>query len=158
MNQTSHLMKAPLRFSWKAIVLAPLLVPLVASSIMAMGTNQKPVFAFFFFFVLGSAFSYGVSVGLFLPGLFVLSRFTRLTVGRTLLFGTALGLMVYLPVAWVSYGASGDDSGPPSGTFGEYLWRQSGSEAWLFVVGGLVTALFYWFLSRPLRKLEAFTP
>lgn len=148
-------MKAPLRFSWKAILLAPLLVPLVASLIMASAPSKSPAFSFLIFFALGSAFSFGLSIGLFLPGLFLLSLFTRLTLWLRGLFGTALGLAIYLPVAWVSYGASGDDSGPPSGTFGEYLWRQSGSEAWLFLAGGLVTALFYWVLSKPSRPVRS---
>jgi hypothetical protein len=54
-------------------------------------------------------------------------------------------VLVYFPVVWQSYRESGDDSGPPQITFGEYL-RQHGFalEFWAFLVAGLVTAMLYW--------------
>ena len=144
-----------MRFSWKAIVLAPLPVPLIASVVLGLSPSKDPLFAFLFFFVLGSAFSYGASVFVLWPGLYLVSRFTALTAWLTGLVGTALGCAMYLPVAWVSYRASGDDSGPPSGTFVEYLWRNFWSEGWVFFAGGLVTALLYWFLSKPSARIRA---
>ena len=146
-------MKRPMRFSWKAILLAPLLVPLIASFVMAMAPSPSWLFSFLFFLALGCVVSYGVSIVLFLPCLFVLSRFTRLTAWLTGLVGAALGMAVYLPVAWQSWLASGDNSGPPSESFLEYLWRNSWSESWLFYGGGLATAMVYWLLSKP--RVEA---
>jgi hypothetical protein len=145
-----------LRFSWKAMVLAPLAVPLIAALVLAAAPSKDPLWGFLFFLFLGGVFSYGVSLGLFLPSLFVLSRFIRLTAWRTGLLGLVLGLLVYLPVARVSYGASGDDSGPPTDTFVEYLMRNFWAESWIFLVGGLVMALLYWLLASP--RVEGAAP
>ena len=138
-----------MRFSWKAVILAPLAVPLIASLILATAPSQNHLLAFLFFFGLGCAFSYGVSLVLFLPCLFVLSRFTCLTARLTAVVGMLLGLAVYFPVGWQSYLASGDDSGPPSGSFAQYLGRSFWSESRPFYVSGLVTATLYWLLAKP---------
>jgi hypothetical protein len=138
-----------MRFSWKAALLAPLPVPLIASLVLAMASSQNRFSSFLFFLTLGCVFSYGVSLVLFLPCLFALSRFTRLTAWLTALVGMVLGMAVYLPVGWQSYLATGDNSGPPSGSFAQYLWHNSWSESWLFYLGGLVTAMMYWLLARP---------
>jgi hypothetical protein len=135
-------------FSWKASLLAPLPVPLLASLALAMAPTRNHLLAFLFFFACGCVLSYGVSIALFLPSLFLLSRVTRVTGWLTGLVGVILGLAVYIPIGWQSYLASGDNSGPPSGSFLDYLWRQSWSESWLFYVGGLVTATVYWLLAK----------
>ena len=142
-------MTSAMRFSWKAILLALLLVPLIAALILATAPSQNRFLAFLFFFALGCVLSYGASVVLFLPCLFVLSRFTRLTAWLTGLVGMVLGMAVYVPLGWQSYLATGDNSGPPPGSFAQYLWRDSWSERWLFYLGGLVTATVYWLLARP---------
>ena len=142
-------MTSAMRFSWKAILLALLLVPLIAALILATAPSQNRFLAFLFFFALGCVFSYGASAVLFLPCLFVLSRFTRLTAWLADLLGIVLGMAVYVPLGWQSYLATGDNSGPPPGSFAQYLWRDSWSERWLFYLGGLVTATVYWLLARP---------
>jgi hypothetical protein len=144
-----------MNFSWKALVLAPLPIPLILSALLAFSSPGKNPFAgFLFFFTLGSVLSYGTAIFLFLPCLFIISRFATLTASLTGLLGTALGLVVYVPVIWSSYKSSGDDSGPPQITFGEYLRQHAfGLDFWVLLVAGLVTALLYWFLAnRPPRK------
>jgi hypothetical protein len=138
-----------MRFSWKAIILAPLFVPLIVGVVMAAVPYQNRMFSFLFFFVVVCVLSYGVSIVLFLPCLFVLSRFARLSFWLTGLTGMALGLVVYFPVTWQSYLSSGDNSGPPAESFLAYLGRNFWSESWLFYVGGLVTATVYWLLTKP---------
>ena len=138
-----------MRFSWKAIILAPLPVPLIAALVLAMGSSQNHFAGFLFFVVLGSVISYGVSLALFLPCLFLVSRITRLTAWLTGLVGLALGMAVYFPLGWQSYLSTGDNSGPPPGSFVQYLWHHSWSESWLFYLGGLVTATVYWLLAKP---------
>ena len=110
---------------------------------------------FLFFFGLAAALSYGASVFVLLPCLYLVSRFTALTALLTGAVGTVLGLAIYFPVGWVSYGASGDNSGPPTGTFGEYLWQHGPAEAWPFLAGGLITALLYWFQAKTQQKAKA---
>ena len=149
-------MNRTMKFSWKALILAPLPIPLVFSALFEISTpGRSPIFSFLFFFVLGSVLSYGITIFLFLPCLFLVSRLTSLTVRLTGLVGTVLGCLVYLPVAWESYLATGVDSGPPQGTFGAYL-RQHGFEwdFWALLLGGLTTALLYGYLvnQRPGRN------
>jgi hypothetical protein len=137
-----------LKFSWRALILAPLLVPLVLSLGLAIAMpGRSPFLGFLFFFVLGSVFAYGVAIFLFLPGLYLVSRFWPLTVVSTSALGALIGGLGFVAFARISYGASGNDSGPPEGTFGEYLWRDlSGPTVWAFVVAGAITAFVYWFL------------
>jgi hypothetical protein len=138
-----------MRFSWKAILLAPLAVPFITGLVLAASLSGRPLMNFVFFFGLAAALSYGASVFVLLPGLYLVSRFAVLTAWLAGLVGTGLGLALYFPVGWVSYRASGDNSGPPTGTFGEYLWHGGATEAWPFLAGGLITALVYWFLAKP---------
>jgi hypothetical protein len=138
-----------MRFSWKAILLAPLAVPLITGLVLASSPSGRPLMNFIFFFGLAAAFSYGASVFVLLPGLYLVSRFAVLTAWLAGMAGTGLGLALYFPIGWVSYRASGDNSGPPTGTFGQYLWQGGAAEAWPFLAGGLITALLYWFLAKP---------
>ena len=140
-----------MHFSWKALILAPLTIPLILSALFTIASPGKnPAAGFLFFLTLGCALSYGITIFLFLPCLFVISRFTPLTASLTGVVGTVLGLLAYGPIIWVSYGASGDDSGPPTITFLEYLRRHAFEwDFWFLLVAGLVTAMLYWFLARP---------
>jgi len=105
-------MNRTMKFSWKALILAPLPIPLVFSALFEISTpGRSPIFSFLFFFVLGSVLSYGVTIFLFLPCLFLVSRLTSLTASLTGLIGTVLGCLVYFPVAWQFYLSSGVDSG-----------------------------------------------
>jgi hypothetical protein len=143
-------MSRSMKFSWKALFLAPLPVPLIFGALLEISNPGRTTFtSFLFFSALGSVLSYGITIFIFLPCLFLVSRFTPLTAGLTGFLGTVLGLLVYVPVMWQSYRASGDNSGPPQITFGEYL-RQYGlsSDFWAFLVAGLVTAMLYWLLSN----------
>ena len=152
-NAHNHLkityMKPVLRFSWKAILLAPLAVPLLTGLVLALSVNGPRVHTFLFFFSIACVFAYGATLCVLLPGLFLASLFLPLTTRLTAAIGIVLGLMVYFPFGWISYCASGDNSGPPAISFAAYLWQQGPGEAWPFPLGGLITALAYWFLARP---------
>ena len=142
-------MTSSVRFSWRAILLAPMLVPLIVALALAQSPGPDRLFSFFLFFLPGCVISYGVTLLLFLPGLFVLSRFAPLTAGRAALLGLLVGLAIYFPIGWQSYLITGDNSGRPSRSFTHYLWHDSWSESWIFCLGGLVTAIGYWHLARP---------
>jgi hypothetical protein len=145
-----------MKFSWKALLLAPLAVPVlygvVLEALVPGAPGRSPLFAFLFLVAVGSMASYGATVFLLLPALFALSRFRPLTATLTGLVGLVLGAVAWLPITWMSYRSSGADSGPPEGTFARYLWRQGlGIDFWAFLLAGLVTALLYWFLVKPPR-------
>ena len=148
-------MSRSINFSWKALILAPLPIPLIFAGLLEISApGRNPFTAFLFFSALGGVLSYGITIFLFLPCLFMVSRFTPLTASLTGLLGSALGVLVYVAVFWQSYCASGDNSGPPQITFGEYL-RQHGFalDFWALLVAGLVTAMLYWFLAgQPPRR------
>lgn len=137
-----------MKFSWKAIGLAPLVIPLVYSvAIVVLLPSKDPIFWFLALFCLGSIFSFAVSGFIFLPTLWLISRFMPLTARITAGVGMVLGVIVYLPIAWQLYLASGDNSGPPQESFASYLQQHFfGIELWAFLVGGLVTAMLYWLL------------
>lgn len=137
-------------FSWKALLLAPLPIPLLFSLWLEMSApGSSPVTNFLLFTVLGSVLSYGTTLFLFLPSLFVIARFIRLTAALAALLGTLLGCVIYIPVMWQSYSASGDNSGPPQGSFGHYLFHHGfGLDFWAFLLAGSATAMLYWFLAK----------
>ncbi len=151
-----------MKFSWKALSLAPLLMPFLYSMalVIILLPSGSPLLFFLIMFGLGSLFSYAVTIFLFLPGLFLISRFTPLTTRWVAILGTVLGSVAYLPVVWQTFLASGDNSGPPSGSFADHLWTSLFEPiTWAFPVAGLVTALVYWFfVNQPPRNRHTPNP
>ena len=139
-----------MRFSWKALVLAPLLVPFLFSALLtASMAGKSPFLGFLIFGALGSVISYGATIALLLPSLYALSKVTKPTLIKTCIVGAILGMAIFVPYTWVSWHASGIDSGPPTSAFLSYLWRDTRDPiSWaMFPGGGLMTALAYWLLS-----------
>src|ERR1041385_3695462 len=145
-----HLSRADnMKFDWKALGLAPLAAPLLFSlAELPDLSSEKRVFGFLFVFVVGCFLSYGTTAVLFGPALFVLSRFARLRFYNVCLLGTLLGFFIFFPVTWMMYCSSGPDSGPPVGTYWEFIGRSWPDVlTWCFPLGGLVTALTYCLLT-----------
>ena len=63
-------------------------------------------------------------------------------------------MILFVPLTWINWHASGPDSGPPETRFLAYLWRDAHDPiSWvLFPGGGLVTTLAYWLLSDPRKQ------
>lgn len=136
-------------FSWKGFVLAPLLVPLLCSAvIVGSSESRNPILGFLVVFAIGSLISYCGTIFFFLPSLLLVSKFTSLSFGITSTMGAVLGAFAYIAYERLAFQASGFNSGPPQGTFVEYLWRQLFDPiAWvLFLVAGFATAALYWIL------------
>jgi hypothetical protein len=138
-----------MRFSWKALALAPLAIPMLYSAAFVFLTpGRNRWMGFLVFALLGAVITYGATVVLLLPCLWGFSRVVRLNAVRAGVVGAMLGLAIYVPNLWISWNASGVDSGPPTGTFAHYLQRNFISfELPVFVAAGLVTALLYWWLA-----------
>jgi hypothetical protein len=148
-----------MKFTWEGLLLAPLPVPFIYGVLFVLSTESRsPLLGILVLFALGSIVSYGATAFLFLPCLYLASKFTALTARVTCAVGATLGAIACLAYLRIAYQASGDDSGPPAGTFAEYLGRQwSDPFVWifgiLFIAGGLLTAALYWRLAdRPLQR------
>ena len=146
-----------MRFSWTGLILAPLLVPLVFSAAM-LGSLQasSPVLLFLILLVPSCAVSYGTTIFLFLPSLFLLSSWRPMTGLRVCLLGLVLGAVVFVPLTWMAWSSSGPDSGPPTESFLAFFLRWAADPMTaMYPPAGLVTAGLYWWLGTWRRDRAA---
>jgi hypothetical protein len=135
-------------FSWRAVLVAPLIVPVITSVIVVPGPNvPSPWLGVLVFVAIGSIVSYGAMIFLLLPSLLLLRRRITITSIRATALGALLAIVVFLPIAQMMWMTSGVDSGPPEDTFLEFLARQVVDPFNLFFpAAGAVTAGAYWLL------------
>jgi hypothetical protein len=100
--QTSLGGRLAMRFTWTGLILAPLLMPALLSAV-SLGFFQadRPVLLFLFLLVLGCIVSYGATIFLFLPCLFLLSLWRPMTGFKVCLLGLVLGAAVFVPLTWM---------------------------------------------------------
>ena len=129
-----------MRFSWPALILAPLAVPVLFSvAFVSSSPGSAPLLGFLILLVPSSFISYGTTIFLFLPCLLVLSLFRPMT-------GLVLGALVFVPLTVMDWKGSGPDSGPPEESFFSFLVRWAADPFNLiFPVSGLITA---WLAAR----------
>ncbi len=135
-----------MRFSWPGVLLAPLAVPVLFSVAMAgLFGSDSPAPLVLIMLVTSSVVSYGATLVLFLPCLFVLSALRPMTWITVCLLGLVLGAAAYVPMTWMDWQSSGTDSGPPDEPFFAFLLRWMADPfALIFPVAGMVTAGLYW--------------
>jgi hypothetical protein len=152
-----------MRFSWTGLILAPLLVPVMISMIVApmLSSPQdmgNPVLGFLILLIAGCVVSYGTTIFLLLPCLFLLSLWRPVTAFRACLLGLLLGALMFVPLTWLVWTSSGPDSGPPTESFLAFFarWTADPMTA-MFPLAGLMTAGLYWWLAtqqpRPVNTL-----
>jgi len=142
-----------MRFSWANLLLAPLLVPLLFSAVfLSLSDTSSPVFSFLILMIPSCIISYGTTIFLFLPALFLLSLWRPLTVLNVCLIGLVLGAAMFVPVTLIEWKSSGPDSGPPTENFLVFFarWAADPSTA-VYPLAGLVTAWLYWWLGKGRR-------
>jgi hypothetical protein len=89
--------------------------------------------------------SYGTTIVLFLPALFVLSLLRPVTGWMACLLGIVLGAAMIVPVTVMAWASSGPDSGPPAESFLTFFVRWAADPFMLvFPAAGLATAALYW--------------
>jgi len=133
--------------SWIGLILAPLLVPVTFSAALLIYLGEWQVVSFLFLVVPALVISYGTTIFLFLPCLFVLSLFRPVTAFWACLLGLLLGALVFVPLTLLAWKGSGPDSGPPTENFLIFFARSAADPvAVLFPLGGLITAGLYWSL------------
>jgi hypothetical protein len=146
-----------MRFSWTGLVLAPLLVPLIFSAALAsLMQGDQPVFSFLILLVPSCVVSYGTTIFLFLPSLFLLSLWRPMTGLKACLLGLVLGAVVFVPLTMLEWKGSGPDSGPPTESFWVFFLRWAADPLTaIYPLAGLVTAGAYWWLATRRRVMSA---
>jgi len=148
-----------MRFSWTGLILAPLLAPLIVSAaLLSLLEGDRPVLLFLLLLVAGCIVSYGTTIFLFLPCLFLLSLWRPVTGFKVCLLGLVLGAAVFVPLTWMEWKSSGPDSGPPTESFLHFLIRWTADPLTvIYPLAGLITAGLYWRLGtwRRSRSLSA---
>lgn len=136
-----------MRCSWIGLILAPLLAPLTFSAALLIYLGELQVVPFLFLVVPALIISYGTTIFLFLPCLFVLSLFRPVTALGACLLGLLLGALVFVPLTLLAWKGSGPDSGPPTESFLVFFGRSAADPvAAFFPLGGVITAGLYWYL------------
>ena len=137
-------------FSRKALLLAPLPVPLAYSALLVLGmATRSPSALFLMGLTIGLIIAYSGIIVL-IATLWLIAKARPITKTVTGITGFVLAGTGYVPIAWQNYLASGIDSGPPSGTFGAYLLHDWNDPLfYAFLIGGLATALIYHSLAKP---------
>lgn len=137
-----------MRFSWTGLILAPLLVPVIFSA-AALGFlhGDSPVLMFLILMIPSCMVSYGATIFLFLPSLYLLSAWRPMTAFKVCLLGLVLGAAVVVPLTLMEWKSSGPDSGPPTESFVTFFVRWAADPTMAICpLAGLVTAGLYWWL------------
>jgi hypothetical protein len=136
-----------MRFSWTGLILAPLAVPVIFSAVFSALGGPHPFLGFLILLIPSCIVSYGSTIFLFLPCLFLVSLRWPLTSLKVCLLGLALGGVVLLPLTGMAWKSSGADSGPPTESFFTFAmhWTADPVTA-VFPLAGLITAGLYWWL------------
>jgi hypothetical protein len=138
-----------MRFSWTGLILAPLLVPVIFSTTMAtLVASGDTLMGFVIMLVASCAVSYGATIFLFLPCLFVLSLDRQMTGFRVCLLGLVLGALAFVPLTFIAWAKIDPTSAPPISFLVFLRWAASPITA-LFPLAGLIMAGLYWWLGKP---------
>ena len=142
-----------MQFSWRGLILAPLLMPALFSALMAVAfDNNNPVLAFLFVMILGCFISYGSTIFLLLPAMYLLSLWRPLSGLNVCALGLVLGAAVFVPVTLIEWKSSGPDSGPPTENPFVFMLRFGADPTTaIYPIAGLVTAALYWWLTTRRR-------
>jgi len=132
-----------MHFSWTGLFLAPLPVPLIACAVMAPGLRGEApvVLTFLILLIPACVISYGATLFLFLPALFLLSLLRPVTGWMACLLGLVFGAAVFVPVTRLAWATGGPNSGPMLENFWVFFAGWATEPFMLFYPGGgLVTA------------------
>jgi hypothetical protein len=137
-----------MRFSWTGLILAPLLVPLMfCATMLGFFQTSNSALLFLILLVPSCVVSYGTTIFLFLPSLFLLSLWRPMTGMKVCLLGLVLGAAVFVPLTLMEWKSSGPDSGPPTESFAVFFLRWAADPVTaIYPLAGLVTAALYWWL------------
>ena len=138
-----------MRFSWTALILAPLLAPMIfCVAMLSFLQGSNPALLFLILMVPSCAISYGTTILLFLPSLYLLSLWRPMTGLKVCLLGFVLGTLVFVPLTMLEWKGSGPDSGPPTESFLTFFLRWAADPfTAIYPLAGLMTSGLYWWLA-----------
>lgn len=141
-----------MRFSWRGLLLAPLLMPMIFSFAMAGLLGDKPLLTFSMLLIAGCLVSYSTTIFLFLPCLFLLSSRWEMSSVKVCLLGLLLGTAALGALTLIGWTSSGPDSGPPTESYWWFLlsWLLDPTSV-ILPLSGVVTATLYWRLGHGIR-------
>lgn len=134
-----------MRFSWTGLILAPLVVPLIFSTAVAMLATGDTSMGFLLVLAVSCVVSYGATILLFLPCLFLLSLDRQMTGLKVCLLGLVLGILVFVSFTLIGWGSIDPATAPPV-SFVKFLRWAASPITVLFPLAGLVMAGLYWWL------------
>ena len=125
---------------------------LFSAALLSLMQGDRPVLLFLLLLAPGCIVSYGATIFLFLPCLFLLSLWRPLTGFKVCLLGLVLGAAVFVPLTWLDWTSSGADSGPPTESFLAFFVRWAADPfIAIYPLAGLITARLYWWLGTRRR-------
>ena len=142
-----------MRFTWTGLIVAPLLAPLLfCTAMLILSESGNPLVMFLFLMLVGCIVSYGATIFLLLPSLFLFSLWRPLNGLTVCLLGFALGAATFVPMTLMEWKSSGPDSGPPTEPLFSFFlrWAADPLNA-IYPLAGLVTAGLYWWLGSRRR-------
>ncbi len=137
-----------MRFSWTGFILAPLLAPVFFSTSMALFVASGDIpMGFVMMLTAGCVVSYGATILIFLPCLFILSLERHMTGFKVCLLGLVTGALVFVSLTFIAWCNIDPNSAPPV-TFFAFLRWSVGPITALFPLAGLLMAGLYWRLGQ----------
>lgn len=146
-----------------ALLLAPLILPLIFSGVFAVDavwSGMQPMVALSLglpLLLTTALFSYGATLMIGLPLLFLAAHWFRLNAWRVLGAGALSGVLANLPLTWIFYQGSGENSGTPEpiSVFQFLQWALLSETTLLCLFAGAVTASAFYVLSGMGRRYRA---
>jgi ABC-type glycerol-3-phosphate transport system permease component len=139
--------KHPVHFSWSAVLLAPLVLPVPAGVLFVEG-SAHPVLAFGLGALIGYIITLAMVCCLLLPTLWLVSWSAKIKAWLPPVIGGLWAALIFLAWDRISWGASGVDSGPPDTTYPQWIANSWFTPDPLVVIScGVVTAAAYHFLA-----------
>lgn len=149
-----------MQFSWRGLLIAPAAAPGIFAVLVAIFLGRGSINLLLLSFIMASLVSYSITLFVFLPVLYALSRILRMTLVTTSLLGLALGMVGYVPWTWFLWNTSGgSDSGPPKESYLSFLlcWEFEPLTL-IFLPAGFITAAIYWWLCSRIRRVGSQRP
>jgi len=131
-----------------------MMAPAIFSAAMTALFSDS-LLGFIILFVPACIVSYGATIFMLLPSLFLFSVWWPLTVLRVCLLGLGLGALSFVPATFWAWLATGPDSGPPTESFFSFFarWIADPLTA-IYPLAGLMTAGAYWWLGSRRQDRE----